>query len=68
MGKIIIADIIVFVIVCAICTIIGLDLKKWQSWLAGLYGFLSGCLIGFLSEAGSPSWDVGLLFAIMIMF
>ena len=61
------ADLIVFFIVLAICTFIGLDLKKWQSWLAGLYGFLSGCLIGFLSEAGSPSWQLGLLLAIVIM-
>jgi hypothetical protein len=67
MEKIMIADIVVFVIVYVICMIIGLDLKKWQSWLAGLYGFLSGCLIGFLIGAGSPSWQLGLIFAMMIM-
>lgn len=67
MEKIIIANLFVFLIVTFICTIIGLDLKKWQSWLAGLYGFLSGCLIGFLIEDGSPSWQLGLIFAIVIM-
>jgi hydrogenase/urease accessory protein HupE len=67
MGKIVIANIIVFVIVYGICTIIGLDLKKWYSWLAGLYGFFSGCLAGFIREDDSPSLQLGLLFAIVIM-
>ena len=67
MEKIILANIIVFVIVGGICTIVGLDLKKWYSWLAGLYGFLSGCLVGFLREGGSPSWQLGLISAIAVM-
>ena len=62
------ADLIVFFIVLAICTFIGLDLKKWQSWLAGLYGFLSGWSLGFLVGAGSSGWQLGLLFAIAIMY
>jgi len=67
MEKFIIVDIIVFLIVYGICIIIGLDLKKWYSWLAGLYGFLSGCLIGFLDNDGSPSWQLGLIFTVVIM-
>ena len=61
------ADLIMFLIIGVVCMIFGLDLKKWQSWLAGIYGFLSGWSLGFLSDTGSPSWQLGLLFAIMIM-
>jgi hypothetical protein len=61
------ADLIVFFIVYGICMIIGLDLKKWQSWLVGFYGFISGWSLGFLLKAGSSSWILGLLFAIVIM-
>jgi len=32
---------------------IGLDLKKWSSWLLGFYGFLSGFLFGLVT-AGVP--------------
>ena len=67
MERIVIANFIVFVIVYGICTIIGLDLKKWYSWLAGLYGFLSGCFFGFTREDGSPSLLMGMLFAVVIM-
>jgi len=67
MEKIVIANLIVFIIVSGICTFVGLDLKKWYSWLAGLYGFLSGCFAGFIVEDGSPSWQLGLLFAFVIL-
>jgi hypothetical protein len=67
MEKIVIADVVVFIIVGVICTFIGLDLKKWYSWLVGLYGFFSGCIAGYIREDGSPSLQLGLLFAIAIM-
>ena len=67
METIIIANIFVFSIVSFISIIIGLDLKKWQSWLIGLYGFVSGSLVGYLSKHGSPNWQVGLIFAFGIM-
>jgi hypothetical protein len=67
MEKIVMANFIVFVIVGVICTIVGLNLKKWYSWLVGFYGFLSGYFLGLIVENGSSSWQVGLLFAIAIM-
>ena len=67
MDKIILANFFIFLIITFVCTILGLDFKKWQSWLVGLYGFLSGYLLGFLSKARSPSWQLGLLFTIVIM-
>jgi hypothetical protein len=67
MGNLVLVNSIVFVMVGAICILIGLDLRKWYSWLAGLYGFITGCSAGFLAENPSPSWEVGLIFAIIIM-
>lgn len=40
-----------YFIVCGVCIFIGLDLRKWRSWLYGLYGFISGFMIG-LSVGG----------------
>ena len=48
MAGIILANSIVFIIVMGITGYIGLDLKKWSSWLYGIYGFLSGFLLEFL--------------------
>jgi hypothetical protein len=67
MAKIILANFFIFLIVTFVCIILGLDLKKWQSWLAGLYAFFSGVMLGFLSKAGSPSWQLGILFTVAII-
>jgi hypothetical protein len=37
---------VVFAIVCAIAIYLGLDPKKWQTWLLTLYGFLTFSLVG----------------------
>jgi hypothetical protein len=59
-------------IVCFIvsCTgvLIGLDLKKWISWLFGLGGLLSGFFIGFMLAGVSQGFQLGILFAFAIMF
>jgi hypothetical protein len=39
---------VIFGIVCAIAIYFGLDPKKWQTWLLGLYGFLSFFLVGIV--------------------
>jgi hypothetical protein len=48
MAIIILVNFFVFLIVGAITTFKGLDLKKPASWLCGIYGFVSGFLFGFL--------------------
>lgn len=48
MAIIILANSFVFMIFLVIAGYTGLDLKKWSSWLYGIYGFLSGFLFGFL--------------------
>ena len=39
---------VIFVIVCAIAIYLGLDPKKWQTWLLSLYGFLTFFLAGIV--------------------
>jgi len=39
---------VIFVIVCAIAIYLGLEPKKWQTWLLSLYGFLSFFLAGIV--------------------
>jgi len=39
---------VIFAIVCAIAIYLGLDPKKWQTWLLSLYGFLSFLLLGIV--------------------
>jgi len=55
MATIILGNSFVFLIVCCFATIKGLDLKQRSSWWYGLYGFISGFLIGFLVPDDSGS-------------
>jgi hypothetical protein len=48
METIITVNIFVFLIMSAVCVFIGLDPKKWSSWLLGLYGFLTGFSFSFI--------------------
>jgi len=41
MAIIILVNFFVFLVVGAIVTGVGFDLRKWSSWLFGAYGFLS---------------------------
>ena len=72
MQALIFANFFVFLIVSSVCIFTGLDLKKWSSWLLGLYGFLSGLLMGFLWPDGDldvPSLlTVGALFAFIVLY
>jgi hypothetical protein len=78
MTTIILANFFVFLIVCFIATLKGLDFGKRSSWLYGLYGFISGFLIGFLRSDGSGgyhvitnlpgSFQIGALFAFVVFF
>jgi len=68
METTILANTFVFVILAFIGTVFGLDLKKLYSWLLGLYGFLSGSLIGLLRADGSLDFQLGVLLAFAVMF
>lgn len=65
--KLIIINLYVFPIVGGVCVFVGFDLKKWYGWLIGLYGFLSGAVVGLLREGGSISLQLGALFAIAVI-
>ena len=77
MTTIIFGNFFVFVIVGFIVTIKGLDLKKRSSWWFGLYGFISGFLIGFLrsDDIGgyqvitnlTASFQIGIVFAFVVL-
>lgn len=68
MTTIVFANLFIFITVSAIAIFIGLDLKKWSSWLFGIYGFISGFLLGFLRADTSGSLKLGLLMAFVVMY
>ena len=57
-----------YLIVSGIGIFKGLDLGKWSSWLYGIYGFLSGLIIGFLTGNSGGGVELGLLFAFGVMY
>ena len=68
METIVIVILIPYLIVSGIGTFKGLDLRKWSSWLYGIYGFLSGLIIGFLTGNAGGGVKLGLLFAFGVMY
>ena len=68
METLIIIILAVFIIVGGIGIFRGLDIKKWSSWMFGLYGFLSGILIGIIINNISGGLKLGVLFAFGVMF
>ena len=72
MATIITGNSVLFAIVCFIATFKGLDLKERSSWLCGLYGFLSGFLLGFLGREDTTTnllvgIQVGIVFAGIVL-
>lgn len=63
---------LVFFIICFIVScigvLVGLDLKKWTSWLFGLGGFISGFFLGLILAGTIRGLQLGTLFAFLIMF
>lgn len=60
---------VIFVIISAIVIYIGLDLKKWQSWLFGVYGFLTFLLVGLVGTGNIvESIKVAAIVAFATMF
>lgn len=50
-----------------ISIIIGLDLKKWYSWLIGAYGFVIGFLMGLAWVDFNTAVIAGVLFAFLTL-
>ncbi len=68
MSTIINANFVVYLVVCGLAIFVGLDLKKWFSWLFGLYGFISGLLFGLLKADISGGLALGALFAFVVLY
>ncbi len=68
METIIVAILFIYLAVSGVGIFVGLDLKKWSSWLYGIYGFLSGFLIGFLIADARSGLLGGTLFAFIVLY
>lgn len=68
MSTIVNLNFVIYLIVCGICIFVGLDLKKWYSWLCGLYGFISGFFFGLSKADVSGGLQLGLLFAFVLIY
>ena len=68
MSIIVNANFVLYIIVCGVAIFAGLDLKKWSSWVFGLYGFISGFLLGLLEADVYGGLGLGGLFAFIVMY
>lgn len=68
MTEIVNANFVVYLIVSGMAIFLGLDLRKWFSWLFGLYGFISGFLFGLLKSDNSGGFTMGILFAFVVIY
>lgn len=62
------ANFYIFVLVGFIGIFLGLNLRKWSSWLYGIYGFLSGFFLGFLFLDVRRGLELGAIFAFAVMY
>ena len=67
METIVLVNSVIFIIFSGICIFIGLNPKKWYSWLFGLYGFFSGFSFGYMRAGMSLGLQIGFLFSLIIM-
>lgn len=63
-----IANLFLFSIVIGFGIFYGLDLKRWSSWLYGLYGFLSLFLVGYLFVSVKAGLSMGVAIAFIGMY
>ncbi len=68
MKTIVIVNLVILILLDCIVTGIGLDIKKWTSWLYGLGGFVSSFLTGLNYGDFRDSLILGLLGGFVIMF
>lgn len=57
----------IYAIVSSISIMVGLNLKKWYSWLVGAFGFIAGFLIGLLSVDAQTGIAVGIIFSFLTL-
>jgi len=58
----------IFVLIGGVSIVIGLDLKKWYSWIIGLYGFAIGFLMGLVWVDITTAIMAGTLIAFLTLF
>jgi hypothetical protein len=68
MEKVAVINFYIFVIVGFTGVFIGLDLRKWSSWLYGIYSFFSGFFVGISYLDIGSSLELGVLLAFAVMF
>jgi hypothetical protein len=68
MEKIVVVNFYVFALVAFIGTGIGLNLKKWSSWLYGIYGLISGFFLGMLFYDVRRGLELGPICAFAVMY
>lgn len=60
---------VTFIIVLSIAIYLGLDPKKWQTWLLSLYGFLTFFLAGIVGTGNFyESIKVGIIATVALIF
>ena len=52
----------IYVVIGGLSMVIGLDLKKWYSWLIGVFGFITGFLMGMVKSDIQTAITMGMLF------
>lgn len=57
-----------FMLIGGISVIVGLDLRKWYSWLIGLYGFVAGLVLCYLLSDMKNGLLAGTFFASFTLF
>jgi hypothetical protein len=68
MKTIVITNFYIFLLVGFIGVFLGLDLRKWSSWLYGIYGLLSGFFLGFSFYGVRSGLELGAILAIAVMY
>ena len=68
MKTIVITNFYISVLVSFIGVFLGLDLRKWSSWLYGMYGLLSGFFLGFSFYGVRLGLEMGAIYAIAVMY
>jgi hypothetical protein len=61
-------NIIIFLLISAIPFFRGLDLKKWTSWIFGLYGYVTGFFAGLNWSNLKGAVLLGFVFAFIVLY
>ena len=56
-----------FIFIAMVFITTGLNLRKWPSWLLGIYGFITGFLMGLFYSDIQNAFVAGMLFAFGVL-